>query len=96
MLFVDTGAWYALTVPSDPDHAAATHFLQQNPRPLVTSDYVVDELLTLFVVRGHKSRGIDWLRDVLATGGVTLIRIEADDFNAACELMSGSPIRHGA
>ncbi len=53
MLFVDTGAWYALTVPSDPDHAAARHFLQQNPRPLVTSDYVVDELLTLFVVRGQ-------------------------------------------
>ncbi len=27
MIFVDTGAWYASLVPSDPDHATAVQWL---------------------------------------------------------------------
>lgn len=48
MIFVDTGAWYALFVPRDPDHARASAWIADNREPLVTTDYVVDELLTLF------------------------------------------------
>ena len=46
MIFVDTGAWYALATPSDPDHQAATAFVASSTAPLITSDYIVDELLT--------------------------------------------------
>jgi len=60
-VFVDTGAWYAISVPSDPDHAAASEFMRSNRERLVTSDYIYDELLTLFRARGHIDRGCDWV-----------------------------------
>lgn len=50
-VFVDTGAWFAYFVRRDPDHAAATQWMQQNRQPLVTTDYVLDELLTLLKLR---------------------------------------------
>ena len=86
MIFVDTGAWFALSVASDADHARAKLFVDENQEPFLTSDYIVDELLTLFIVRRQKSKGIDWLRDVLSGGGVTLARIDGDDFENACQL----------
>lgn len=45
MIFVDTGAWFALSVETDRDYLAATRFIDRNSEPLVTTDYVVDELL---------------------------------------------------
>ena len=45
-IFVDTGAWFARFVPSDRDHIAAREWFEQNSDPLVTTDYVIDELLT--------------------------------------------------
>ena len=51
MIFVDTGAWFASFVSSDPDHAAAAAWLRTNTVPLVTTDYVIDELLTLLLFR---------------------------------------------
>ena len=47
MIFVDTGAWFALFVPTDPDHLAAESWMERNTEPLVTTDYIIDELLTL-------------------------------------------------
>jgi predicted nucleic acid-binding protein len=83
MIFVDTGAWYALATASDPDHEAAKAFVASNGEPLFTSDYIVDELLTLFSVRGERAKGIEWRRDVLDRGGATLIRVTDGDFSAA-------------
>ncbi|WP_058555734.1 PIN domain-containing protein [Thiohalocapsa sp. ML1] len=57
-VFVDTGAWFAAFVPSDRDHARADQWLRQNDRPLVTTDYVLDELLTLLLVRGERERAL--------------------------------------
>lgn len=56
MIFVDTGAWFASVVPSDPDHPAAALWLSQNTEQLLTTDYVVDETLTLLQRRGERSR----------------------------------------
>jgi predicted nucleic acid-binding protein len=56
VIFVDTGAWFASVVPSDPDHAAAVLWVSQNHEPLLTTDYVVDETLTLLQRRGEKAR----------------------------------------
>ena len=86
MIFVDTGAWFALSVKSDPDHEPAKRFINSNREPLVTSDYVIDELLTLSVVRGEKAKGIEWLHDVLENGGVTVFRIDADCFAEASRI----------
>lgn len=51
-------------MPSDPDHAAAIAFMRSNSQRLVTSDYVYDELLTLFRSRGHTDRGKDWVTQI--------------------------------
>lgn len=58
MIFVDTGAWFAAFVPNDPDHLAADAWLTQNTEPLLTSDYVLDELLTLLKRRGEFQRAL--------------------------------------
>jgi predicted nucleic acid-binding protein len=55
MIFVDTGIWYAANVPEDADHQAARDLLLSAASDLVTTDYVIDELLTLLVVRGHRA-----------------------------------------
>lgn len=52
MIFVDTGAWYARLVADDVDHAQAIAWFRSPPDRVATSDYVVDELLTLLKARG--------------------------------------------
>jgi hypothetical protein len=58
MIFVDTGAWFAAAVPSDPDHPAASRWLAANTEPLLTTDYVVNETLTLLRARGERRRAV--------------------------------------
>jgi predicted nucleic acid-binding protein len=58
MIFVDTGAWYASLVPTDPDHTTAAQWLAANRSPLLTTDYVVDETLTLLRSRGERKRAL--------------------------------------
>jgi predicted nucleic acid-binding protein len=58
MIFVDTGAWFALLVPEDRDHLAAESWLARNAHSLITTDYVIDELLTLLRMRGHAPRAL--------------------------------------
>ena len=58
MIFVDTGAWFASVVPTDPNHAAAQAWLAANPSSLLTTDYVVDETLTLLRARGERTRSL--------------------------------------
>ena len=56
---MDTGARFALFVPSDPDHSTARDWFDRNTGPLLTTDYVVDELMTLFKMRGEYSRALE-------------------------------------
>lgn len=58
MIFVDTGAWYASLIPSDPDHESAVAWLAANSSPLLTTDYVIDEILTLLRARGERTRAL--------------------------------------
>ena len=58
MIFVDTGGWYASVVPADRDHEAAARWLATNDQPLVTTDYVIDETLTLLRMRNHQTRAV--------------------------------------
>ncbi len=71
MIFVDTGAWYASLVPADPDHARAMTWLAANESALLTTDYVIDEILTLLRVRGERKRALRLGRDVPS---VTVLR----------------------
>ena len=48
-IFVDTSGWYATIVRKDHDHAVAKQFLTSNKLALITSDYVMDETVTLLL-----------------------------------------------
>ena len=70
-IFVDTGAWFALFVPTDPNHGAAHRWYDQNHQTLLTTDYIVDETLTLLKARGEFTRafavGRQFFNDSLAS-----------------------------
>ena len=55
-IFVDSGAWYALVDSDDADHRAAAAFLAANTIPLITSNFVFSETVTLIRYRiGHEA-----------------------------------------
>jgi len=57
-VFVDTGAWFAAVVPWDANHTRAAAWFERNQRTLMTTDFVVDETLTLLRSRGEGKRAI--------------------------------------
>ena len=73
MIFADTGAWFAAFVPNDPDHETASDWLSQNTEVLVTTDYVLDEPLTLLKRRGEFERAVRLGECIL---GGTVARLE--------------------
>lgn len=58
MIFVDTGAWYAAFVPEDPNHEAADAWRKGNREVLLTTDYVLSELVTLLRAKGERTRSM--------------------------------------
>jgi len=50
-IFVDTGAWYAFVDKKDPEHLNAIRFYNSNTVPLLTSNFVFDETVTLLTSR---------------------------------------------
>ncbi len=86
MVLVDTGAWYASLIPTDPDHAAATAWLTQNHEPLITTDYIIDETLTLLQARGQKQRAL-LLADAFLAGSLATIHfITQTEFHQALDV----------
>ena len=73
MTFVDIGAWFASVVPEDVNHDSAVRWLAENREPLLTSDYVVDETLTLLKSR-HQPDAARKLGRLLFGGGEVEMR----------------------
>lgn len=57
MNFVDTSAWFSAYVPTDPRHRQTQTSLATGER-LLTTDYILDETLTLLKSRGHADRAL--------------------------------------
>jgi predicted nucleic acid-binding protein len=53
MKFADTGGWLALFVSNNMNHAGALKWFARQRKPLFTTNYVVDETLTLLRSRGQ-------------------------------------------
>jgi predicted nucleic acid-binding protein len=79
MIFVDTGGWFALTVPTDPNHARATAWLETNNDTLFTSDYIVDETLTLLRARGEHRRALVLGESLFGNKLAVVYRLSAND-----------------
>ena len=59
MIFVDTSAWFARNVASEKEHAKVQAWFKQNDQPLTTTDYCIDETLTLLIARGRVQRALE-------------------------------------
>jgi len=70
MIFVDTSAWFACVVPHDSDYGTASDWLKANRERLITTDYVIDETLTLLKARHEYERAVA-LRARLFSGDLT-------------------------
>ena len=79
MIFVDTGAWFASVVPTDADYAAASRWFNQNTQRLITTDYVVDETLTLLKARGQTRRAMALGQKFFAGGIATIYYLQEAD-----------------
>jgi uncharacterized protein len=86
LVFVDTGAWFAAVVPWDANHSAASAWLGQNQQPLVTTDYVVDETLTLLRARGETQRALDLGRALFSGHLASIHYLTAEEIRAAWEV----------
>lgn len=86
MIFVDTSAWYASVVPGDPDHQNANDFIHKHRRKLFTSDYVLDELLTLLSARNRRRAAILLGTQIFDERLARLIWVEDQDIRRAWEV----------
>ena len=59
MVFVDTSAWYSYFFPLDAEHLRVKSCFQSVAGPLITTDYCIDETLTLLMARGELRRALD-------------------------------------
>lgn len=88
-VFVDTGAWYALVDRRDPDHHAVTEAMREHRGLLLTSNFILDETLTLIRFR------LGWqiahrFGEQLRSGAVArLERISSRDEEAAWTIFAG-------
>ena len=89
MIFADSGGWYAAYVPTDKDHKAANRWLDTNRVLLITTDYVVDEVLTLMRARGHHDLAIELGTDLISGELCDLMFVGREDFDQAWSIFSG-------
>ena len=94
MIFVDTGAWYASEVEDDEHHSRARKFLKNDLQAnkygtLVTSDYVLDETLTLLRTRRGVKAALDFISKVRKSKSLEIVWIGKEVFdNAVTEQFS--------
>lgn len=88
-LFVDTAGWVACADAADPAHAlsmAARDRALEAGQRLVTSDFVVDETLTLLRIRFGTAGAEAWWRQVDGSRRLRWERIDGARFDKAREL----------
>lgn len=88
-VFVDTAGFLALWDAGDEHHAAAVRLqaqLAKKRRRFFTTDYVVDETITLLLVRHSHAAAADFLGTVERSESLGVEWIGADRFRAAAML----------
>ena len=86
MVFADTTALASLLIPTDANHQRARTWLEQNSQQqIITTDYIIDELYTLLLVRSKsKSWTIHAVTRFLGSKWISeLVFITREDFYQA-------------
>ena len=91
-VFVDTWGWLALGHKADPDHDRVKEIFQElrhTGMPMWTSDYVLDELITLLFRRevfGEAQRFLEGIFGASASGKLRVERVTSDRFARTFDL----------
>jgi predicted nucleic acid-binding protein len=86
VIFIDTSAWYALSSMRDVNYQDAIRTLSSLRERLVTSDYVVDETLTLLQSRGERLHALKFGAKVIDGAFAEIITVHKHDFDRAWEV----------
>jgi len=90
-IFVDTSGWYATIDRHDRSHEAARQFLENNRLRLVTTDYVMDETVTLLQVQLGHGCAVRFLDSLQASRLVQLIYLSQAQIDATAQLFRNRP-----
>lgn len=88
-VFVDTGGWMACADSMDPAHAracAARDAALKAGRALITTDYVVDETLTLIRLRLGLTAAETWWQQINGSRRLRWERVDTERFDRARDL----------
>lgn len=89
MIFVDTGAWYALKATDDRFHDDAVRFYDElkagRHGSLVVSDYILDETATLLMDTEGGTIATRFLDEALASKSVRIVWVDPDLFHEAAQ-----------
>lgn len=80
-LFVDTGAWFALNSRSDENHRTAAGFVRRfkkEPVLFYTTDYVVDETVTLLRFKLSHSQALVFLDFLTESSHVARVQVSSE------------------
>jgi hypothetical protein len=94
MIFVDSSAWFAIYSLRDANHSVAAATIQSIHEQLVTSDYIIDETLTLLRARGENRLALVFGQRVIQDSWARIVRIEDQDFSAAWSLFQSFQDKH--
>ena len=86
MIFTDTGGWFSLSVQTDPQHQAAAKWYKNKSQPLLTTDYVVDETLTLLKARGQNAKAVTLGNQFFGGSLATIYYLTEDDIRASWQV----------
>ena len=95
MIFVDSGAWIALSLPNDRNGSAARAAHSELARgvhgSLVTSNFVLDEAVTFLRMASDVPIAARFARTVLSSKNVVVALIDPGTFEAALRLFEERP-----
>jgi predicted nucleic acid-binding protein len=83
MTFVDTNMWYATMVNTEPGHEIARRLLTEHAGRLVSTDYVLDETLTLLRTRGYNRHALALGQGLVLEASARLIHVTREDIAEA-------------
>lgn len=97
MIFVDTGAWFALKATDDRFHDDAVTFYDElvtgRHGSLVVSDYILDETATLLMDTKESAIAVSFLDEVLNSKSVRLVWVDPQLFHRAVRSFKSSGSR---
>ncbi len=88
-VFIDTGAFYALADRRDPAHSRAVRFYRSSKRPLVTTDYVFAETMSLLTKRLGKQIAVTFGEGLRGGSRVRVESLTSEIRDAAWSLFAG-------